>query len=192
MRARLLAAALAVLLMAGCETRSPSGRASAAYPIGDRDQSISLIDSSYAAAEVLIANAGRQLDPANPILVSTVVNIDSLETSTTLGRLISEHVSGRFTKAGFRMVELKLQNSVYMKRNEGELMLSRHFLDIANSHRAQAVVVGTYGQGQQNVYVNLKLVQPEQNFVLAAHDYAIPITPDVRSLIRGTSGRSGW
>ncbi|MDI3514316.1 MAG: hypothetical protein PWP40_1545 [Rhodocyclaceae bacterium] len=44
------------------------------------------------------------------------------------------------------MIEMKFRNNVYMARDQGEPMLTREIRDLANSHNAQAVVVGTYAQ----------------------------------------------
>lgn len=119
-----------------------------------------------------------------PLLTATVVNIDILEKSSTLGRLISEQVAGRFTQAGYRMVEMKFGNAVYMKRDQGELMLTREISNLAKTHDAQAVVVGTYGESNDFVFVNLKVIQPTTNVVLAVHDYVMPLDISTKSLLR--------
>ena len=90
----------------------------------------------------------------------------------------------RFTLAGHRMIEMKFRSNVYMARDQGELMLTREIRDIASSHNAQAVIVGTYAQSSDLVFVNLKVIQPETNVVLAVHDYALPLDNMTRSMLR--------
>jgi TolB-like protein len=138
-----------------------------------------MLAANYRAADALAAIAGGQLDPERPILIATVVDIDNLEQSSTLGRFLAESVSSRFTHNRYRMVEMKLQGSVYMRRGEGELMLTRQVRDIANAHQAQAVVVGTYSRASGAVFVNLKVVKPENNIVIAAQDYSLPMSRNV-------------
>lgn len=149
----------------------------------------SLIAANYHATDALAAAARPQLDADRPIIVATVVDIDDLERSSTLGRYVSESVSARFTQNGFRMIELKFQNAVYMKTGEGELMLTRQIREIARSHQAQAVVVGTYSRALSAVLVNLKVVRPESNIVIAAQDYALPMSRDVCVLIHRDPAR---
>ena len=96
---------------------------------------------------------------------------------------MSESVSARFTQSHYRMVEMKFQNSVYMKRSEGELMLTRQIRDIAHAHQAQAVVVGTYSRANSTVFINLKVVKPESNIVIGAQDYSLRINRDVCMMI---------
>lgn len=138
-----------------------------------------LFAANYRAADALAATAGHQLDAERPILIATVVDIDNLERSSTLGRFLSESVSARFTQNRYRMIEMKLQGSVYMRRGEGEMMLTRQVKEIATAHQAQAVVVGTYSRASAAVLVNLKVVQPDTNIVLAAQDYSIPMSRNV-------------
>lgn len=162
--------ALAAGLAAGCVTI-------------DSAPGAGIIAAGYHASDALIAIARPELDPERPIIVATVVDIDQLERSSTLGRYISESVSARFTQNRYRMVEMKFQNAVYMKRDEGELMLTREIRDIANAHRAQAVIVGTYSRASSTVLVNLKVVRPESNIVIAATDYALRMNRDVCALV---------
>lgn len=135
--------------------------------------------ANYRASDLLIATARSQLDVDKPIIIATIVDLDDLESSSTLGRYLSESISARFTQNRYKMVEMKFQNSVYMKSGEGELMLTRQIREIASSHQAQAVVVGTYSRASSTVYINLKVVKPESNIVLAAQDYSLPMTRDI-------------
>lgn len=145
--------------------------------------SASVISANYGAADALISIARPALDVNRPIIIATLVDIDDLERSSTLGRYVSESVSARFTQSGYKMVEMKFQNAVYMKKGEGELMLTRQIREIATSHQAQAVVVGTYSRASSTVFINLKVVRPESNIVIAAQDYSVRINRDVCVMI---------
>lgn len=148
-----------------------------------------LIAANYRATDSLVGTARTRLEPDKPIIIATIVDIDDLERSSTLGRFVSESVSARLTQNGYKMVEMKFQNAVYMKSGEGELMLTRQIREIASSHRAQAVVVGTYSRAATAVLVNLKIVSPETNTVIAAHDYPLPMSRDVCIMIHRDPAR---
>ena len=140
------------------------------------------VATNYGVADALIAQFAGS--PAGgPLIVATVVNIDALEQSSTLGRLISEQVSARLSQRGFTMIEMKFRSSIYMKRGEGELVLTREIGEVARNNKAQAVVLGSYGVGGSSVYVNMKIVQPGNNTVLAAYDYVLPYNSEIRSML---------
>ncbi|MDR1349325.1 MAG: hypothetical protein LBJ59_00835 [Zoogloeaceae bacterium] len=142
-----------------------------------------LIAASYHAADALITQAGESLSPQHPVIIATLVNINALEESSPLGRLISEQLGARLAQQGHKVVELKVRQKLYMKRHEGELMLTREIRDIAQQHNAQALIIGTYTEGADRVYINLKLTQIETNIALAAVDYALPLDMNIRALL---------
>lgn len=185
MRKTLLAALAGTIALGagGCATDPTTARKDPSY---EQAAANPLIPANYAAAAALLNRLQGQLAQGHPLIVATVVNIDALDRSSTLGRVISEQVSARFTLAGHRMIEMKFRNNVYMARDQGELMLTREIRDLANAHDAQAVVVGTYAQSSEMVFVNLKVVQPETNVVLAVHDYALPLDSMTRSMLRAS------
>lgn len=183
MKKTLLAALAGALALgaSGCATDTASARKDPTY---EQAAANPLIPANYAAATSLLARLQGQLAKDQALIAATVVNIDALDRSSTLGRLISEQVAARFTLAGHRMIEMKFRSNVYMARDQGELMLTREIRDIASSHNAQAVIVGTYAQSSDLVFVNLKVIQPETNVVLAVHDYALPLDNMTRSMLR--------
>ncbi len=178
-----LAALAGVLTIgaAGCATETATVRKDPTY---EQATTNPLIPANYAAADSLLAQLQGRLATEHPLIVATVVNIDALDRSSTLGRLISEQVSARFTLAGHRMIEMKFRNNVYMARDQGELMLTREIRDIASSHNAQAVIIGTYAQSSDMVFVNLKVIDPENNIAMAVHDYALPLDAMTRPMMR--------
>lgn len=142
------------------------------------------VQVNYKATDDLVSSLKRQLDKNIPLVVSTLVNIDELTESSRLGRTISEQIGSRLTNLGFDVVELKLRSNIFVKRSEGELLLSREISEILRNHRAQAVVVGTYSAANSFVFINLKIVSNFDNVIIAAHDYILPIDRNVSSLLR--------
>ncbi|MBL8470553.1 MAG: hypothetical protein KF778_09650 [Rhodocyclaceae bacterium] len=177
MSKRKFALALALALgIAGCTSTPPE-------PTYQSVANSEFVAANYLAADMLIARLDQRIRADQPLIAATVVNIDSLEQSSTLGRVVSEQIAGRFAQRGYRMVEMKFRNSVYMKRSEGELVLTRELSEAARTHNAQAVVLGTYAQDSRAVYLNMKVVQPGTNLVLAVYDYVLPMNEGVKAML---------
>jgi len=153
------------------------------YDAGDSN----LIRGNYAAADTLVAG-GKVSTADGPIVVATVVDIDRLDRSSTLGRLISEHVASRLAQKGYTVTELKLREPVYMRTPEGELLLSREVREVSAKHGAQAVVVGTYASDARGTYglvfVSLKVVRAADSTILGAADYALVLTQGGYGMLR--------
>ncbi len=166
------------LLLAGCSSAPPKEEPN--YATISSNQ---FIESNYKAADALMHQLSGKLAADKPLIMATIVNIDALEQTTTLGRLISEQLSTRLAQGGLSMVEMKLRNSVYLKRNQGELMLTREIGEVAQAHNAQAIVVGSYAETSDMVFINVKVIQPNTNFVLAGQDYVLAKEAIVRSML---------
>ncbi|MDR0233864.1 MAG: hypothetical protein LBI31_03560, partial [Zoogloeaceae bacterium] len=170
-----------ILCLEGCPMSSRQSYRFSSYA---RVAESELITASYRAADTLLSQAEGRLSPRNPIIVATLVNINALEESSTLGRLVSEQLGARFAQQGFRVIELKIRQTLYMKRDEGELMLTREIENIAQQYEAQAILTGTYAESSDRLFVNLKLIQIDSNIALAAVDYALPLDVNIRTMLR--------
>lgn len=174
-------AALAIAGLQGCETVSPMH----SYYYGDRPGAArsNLIEVNERAADALLQTV--PLDASKPVLVATLVQVDRLSESSRLGRMFSEQIAARLVQRGLRVTEVKLRDSLLLARDQGELLLSREVREVSQAQDAQAVVVGTYAVSSTVVYINLKLVNPVGNTVVAAHNYAVPMDENVRVLLAG-------
>ena len=155
-----------------------------------------LVGVNYQAIDSLYTQAKVVLPPETPsqcevdcqrtqsaLIVTTLVNINQLESTTPFGRLVSEHVSGRLAQHGYGVIELKIREKVQMKQNSGEFLLTRDILQTAKSHQAQAVVVGTYMEASDRVFVSIKMVEAGQNKIIGAVDYSLTKSELVKSLL---------
>lgn len=183
MTKKIIYVCIALLGLSACATteHTTSNKSPSSYLATTNNPFIS---TNYSAADALIAQLAPKLNPAQPMIIATIVNIDDLDSSSTFGRLVSEQVSARFSQANFRMIEMKFRDYVYMKQDQGELLLTREIKDVAKNHNAQAVIVGTYALSGTDIFVNLKVIQPTTNIVLAVHDYTFPMDGNLKSMTK--------
>lgn len=175
------AAAFVTMGLQGCVTNAING-----YYYGDRAGGASrsdLIEVNDRAVDALLLNA--PLDVSQPVLVATLVNVDRLNESSRLGRIFSEQIAGRMVQRGLRVTEVRLRDDLMLHRDQGELLLSREVREVSQAQNAQAVVVGTYAVSASVLFISLKLVNPAGNHVVAAHNYAVPVDENVRTLLVG-------
>lgn len=160
-----------------------TGCASLSGPVG-QDREDLLLQTNHLAVDELLGNIApaRSLDKRQPIIVASLVNIDDLN-SSRLGRMLSEQLATRLTQNGYAVVELKLRDSIFVKQLQGELLLSREIKDITLTHKAQAVLVGTYAESSGQLYLTIKLVAMADNLVISAQDYLLPLNANVRSML---------
>ncbi len=156
------------------------GACNSAYDTGFDE----IIQTNRAAANNLIRMAGDEIQPGANIIAASFADIDDLTRSSSFGRVASQQLVSQLTAAGYAVKEMLLRNSVYISASQGEFLLSREISEISTEHDAQAVLVGTYAVGENNVFVTARLIRTADSVILASHDYAIPYTRDMRILLR--------
>ena len=165
---------IAAIISVGCSSSAPTRT---------RTQDADLVGESYKAADTLLEYAPWLKEEQAPLLTASFVNINSLENSSALGRMIAEQISSRFAQQGFTMIEMKLRNAIFIKEQGGEFALSRSVKALSQAHNAAAVVAGTYAIGRHSVYINARLIRATDSLVLAAYDYSLPLGPDTKALL---------
>ncbi len=168
-RRSLLALSAVTVLAAGC-----------ASPFDSPDQTRfaleAILEENTRAANVLAGVVRKSLGNL-PVMVTTVVSLDRLNESSSLGRMISEHVAAGMVKAGVPVVEVRMREALFVRTTQGELMLSREVQELSQMHRAHYVVGGTYTVSGPMLFVTLKIVRPADNVVVGAHTYSMPMGP---------------
>lgn len=166
------------VVLSGCET-TPSVR-EPTYQDAKNDPFIAV---NKHAAKSLVSQLGDRLPSNTRLVIASLVDVHSLQ-PTNFGRIISEQVSAEFTHNGYNMTELKLRDSVGIIDGSGEELLSRRMEHLAKAYDAQGVIVGSYATSQDFVYVNLKVIHPASNTVIAVNDYTLPRDQNIRRMLR--------
>jgi len=182
----LLALALIVsVALTACDTTT--------NPAGVSPSTKTLVSYNYAAVDALMTRAGKAVGKETPMLVGTIGNVNNVETSSTLGRAITEQLSARLAQKGYKVAELKLRQGISIQRggldaaSSGEYLLSRDVSEIAGQHKAAIAMAGTYSEGASNVLVNLRLVDIRSGNVVTAYDYVLPKNADTIAMLHGSS-----
>lgn len=156
-------------------------------------QAIDMVATNYAAADKLVANGKQHIDDKQRILVTTIADINNLNDSAPLGRLIGEQLASRIIEKGYKVVEVRLQDSVSLVPYTGEFILSRGVRELRELGRAQTVsriVTGTYTVAEETIFVTLKVLDFWDSKAVASHTYTLPMTKDIEQLLRKT--RAWW
>ncbi|MBP7412279.1 MULTISPECIES: FlgO family outer membrane protein [Simplicispira] len=181
MKSFALLAALTATVLAGCANNAAPVRVEPTY---QEAAASPFLQSSREAIARLTDGFDMSALGGGPVLVATVVNVNDLSRSAPLGRTLSEQYASHMAAAGFNVKEIKLRGDVFVKEGAGELLLSREIKDIARSHNASMVLVGTYSAAASFTYVSLKLVRTEDSRIVRGHDYALPNDRDVQRLLQ--------
>lgn len=179
-RVRIIALCAAVSAgLGGCET-APSEDI---LPVRPPIQDANLVEQNHIAADALLSRAPWLKEQRNPLLATTFVDLNDLEGTSPLGRVLGEQIGSHFAQQGFTVVEARMRHNIFVAEGTGELTLSRSIREISQSHNAGAVIAGTYAVARRSVYVTARLIRATDNLILASYDYILPLGPDMRALL---------
>ena len=108
--------------------------------------------------------------PDGPIMVTTPVNNDNIEDSSSFGRSFQNNIVAGFVSRGFIVREINLRRELQVVVHKGDFMLTRDMKSLAHKQHAQAVVVGTYTMANRVMYLSVRLVNPVDQGILAAYE----------------------
>jgi TolB-like protein len=180
-----LVALFSCLVLVGCSKRYHDLPSFSPIPIEDYDNhSVGRFKTTYLAEQ--IDNYYRGTNPG-PIGVTTFVNIDDLNNTSTFGRMYGEQLMSELAMRGYDVVELRHADALQFLNNTGEFALSRDMGLVKKSQNLGGVVVGTYVVSPLRVYVNARLVDPSSSIILSAGSVEMSKTDELARLLRGGS-----
>lgn len=118
------------------------------------------------------------------ILMTTMVDLENFDKSSALGRASMQQIGSRLSQHGFKMLEARLGSNLRFEKRQGEFMLTRDSLKVlADTYDAHAVMVGTYSESKDKVFLSVRVVRLQDSAVLGAYEYYLPKNEDVEALM---------
>jgi hypothetical protein len=193
-----LLSAASTLALAACADipvvphRSAAGGAgiAASFPAPTATSAHDLGQLVYSAAE-LMAQRSVPISKDRPIVVATLVDINDLNRSSTLGRLASQLVADKYSQHGYLIKDLTYTRGLEMKPGTGALVLSEDVRNVVARNNAQAVIAGTYAVGGREIYLNLRLLRADDGAILSSADLVVPLDHNTEPMVAalGPPGR---
>lgn len=137
---------------------------------------VNLVSLGTDIAEVLIGQSFPPLlprQPDQPVLITSLVNNDDLNNSSSFGRSLQNSIGAGFVRQGITVNEVKMRGDVLIRPREGEFMLSRELEELRVKQKAQAVVVGTYTLTNRIMYLSIRLVSPDRGSIRSVYEKRI-------------------
>jgi len=134
---------------------------------------VDLVEIGDKVAQTLLSQPLPPMIPHQadqPILVTTLVNNDRLNDTSSFGRSFQNNIAAGFVKRGYTVKELKLRRDLLVELHKGEFMLTRNLAEMAPTQHAQAVVVGTYSLTNRVLYISVRLVSPANQSIRGVYE----------------------
>ncbi len=167
--------ALSIICLAGgCATYSatdssaPIEKDVALPPVGDFN------DKMKNLADQLDKNVGAN-SLSNIYIVTSFTNLDKIDDTMALGRLISENLIYGLQMHKWRIIEIRLTKGVDVNA-AGEFFLSRDINKLRDEYKISGVITGTYSVAEGNLTINARVIDVNTGEVISSAQTYLPVT----------------
>jgi FlgO protein len=149
-----------------------------------QNRDANLVEESYGAAERLHEQSLYKLPRRSLIVVSTLLNVDNLNQTSAFGRIVSGQIASAFNKLGYQVIGMEMPVDLFILEQGGRFHLPDDTKAMLRHYHAATLVGGVYAPGKQTGYVSLRMVDINSKNIIAATDFAIPMGPDAKLLMK--------
>lgn len=182
---------------------------------------VNLVHEHYDAVDAMLKHARESLPDDARILVASFVDENDFTQTSPFGRSAAQYAAAKLNQRGYNTVCMNLRAGTAVINPNGEFLLSRQMRELSENYQARAVLVGTYSRTNREqkvisrnrmlqeadpsvetgrnvfyitddlVYVSMRLIRAEDNSILAAYDFAIPMDQGVESMLPAPALEAG-
>ena len=120
-------------------------------------------------------------------LPTSFVNLDDFNETSAFGRLIAEQLFYELNLRGFPVREYRMSGNIQPKAKAGEFALSRELGRVSARSGQAVVIVGTYAQSSNAVFVNARLLRPKDGRVIRTANLVIESNPTIERMLANKS-----
>lgn len=118
----------------------------------------------------------------NTFIVSTFSNLDKLNETSPLGRLIGENIIHEMHVRRWNVVDVRMTRDIVIN-DTGEFSLSRDIKKIRDMYKVGGVVTGTYSVSEAGVIVNARAIDIDTGAVASTAQVLLPMSYVTESLL---------
>jgi TolB-like protein len=101
--------------------------------------------------------------------------------------MMAEKLLHFMNKNGFNVVEVRRAQDLFIKKEVGEMILTRDISELAQLTKAKSVLAGTYVATSNALIINARLIDINTPRILSSYSYEVAMTDEVISLLTGES-----
>lgn len=150
------------------------------------------IETSYRAMHYLLGNARGNImgddafDASRPVIWASTVDLNNYGRTTNFGRLMGESLAIALqNQRKNKLIQMTMRTGTVPVTSDGEFLLTRDARDLATKFNAGAALVSTYSVAVDRVYVQCSLINVDQNTVVGAVQFDLPLGPRTEALLKG-------
>lgn len=150
------------------------------------------IETLYRAMHYLLGNARGNImgddafDASRPVIWASTVDLNNYGRTTNFGRLMGESLAIALqNQRKNKLIQMTMRTGTVPVTSDGEFLLTRDARNLATKFNAGAALVSSYSVAVDRVYVQCSLINVDQNTVVGAVQFDLPLGPRTEALLKG-------
>lgn len=149
-------------------------------------KTVNLTERSYAAADMLAQQTKSRMTQQTPLRIAMLTDVTTPHEITAFGQQVANHLGSRFVQLGYNVQSVPVPPSLLPESSSVPIALNSGApqpvqMGVTPSMgKGEALVTGTYTRMKDTIQVSLKILQSPDQKVIAAYDYILPMTRDLR------------
>lgn len=148
---------------------------------------INLSENTYAATDMLAQQTKAHMTPMTPMKMAVITNTSAPDEVTPFGQQLANHIGSRFVQLGYNVQSLPLPPGMISPASipvqlEHPGAPQPRYMGMKPSGGGEALATGTYTRGKNDILISLRVIQSPDQRVIAAYDYTLPLTRELRDL----------
>jgi hypothetical protein len=149
---------------------------------------VNLTEVSYAAADMLVQQTKAYVTSDTILQIGMLTDMQEPDVPTAFGRIVAGHIGARFVQLGYNVTAASFQSSAGMPMEAAVSNDSAYAAPqqgyISRKGAGHALITGNYAVARKDVLVNLRIIESASGRVLAAYDYNLPLSGDIKELMK--------
>lgn len=154
---------------------------------------VNLTGTSYAAADMLAQQTRDHINQMTPVRVAVLTDVATPNEVTPFGQHISNQVGSRFVQLGYNVRAVPLPSNMMaggglpggsgapVALNNGAPKPTQTGI-LPSQSKNESVITGTYTRLKDVISISLRVIQAPNDRIVAAYDYTIPMTRELREM----------
>lgn len=150
---------------------------------------INLAENTYAATDILAQQTKAHMTPMTPMKLAVISNVAAPEEITPFGQQLANNMGSRFVQLGYNVQSMPqppgimaLSSSAPTPLNPAANAPQPKQMGMKPSSDGDVLATGTYSRGGNEILVSLRVIQSPDQRIIAAYDYTLPLTHELRKM----------
>ncbi|WP_280548985.1 MULTISPECIES: FlgO family outer membrane protein [unclassified Halomonas] len=125
-----------------------------------------------------------ELTDQGPMITASFIDVDGTGRASPFDRIAAELSAAALAREGVPVRELLLEGGQLLEVSGSDGLLSRRVRRLGEWEGARTLLIGTYAQGHDRLYLALRVVELRTNRVLGSSSLSLTLDGNLRELLR--------